>query len=99
MPGARGTPAPQRGRVRGTQRRATQNPGVDDCEEECTAAEAKRDRPEPFPGLGTWLEHGLACELKPLCLSFPINSYHPPIPKGCKDWFCCLNKLCCLNTH
>lgn len=30
--------------------------------------------------------HGLTYELKSLCLSFPINSYHPPTPKGCRDW-------------
>lgn len=30
--------------------------------------------------------HGLTYELKSLCLSFPINSYYPPTPKGCRDW-------------
>jgi len=30
--------------------------------------------------------HGLIDELKSLCLIFPIKSYYPPVPKGCKDW-------------
>lgn len=56
---------------RGTRGRATQNPnpGDDGWERDgCTPAEAKRGRTKPFPGLGTCLEHGLACEPK-LCAS------------------------------